>query len=49
MDSNIVLKFYKRFDTPNQPVSLGIINPGDIAILVGSGELSVINAKLSKS
>jgi len=41
-DSNGKLKFYKIFDTVNQEVNLGNIKYGDVAVIVGSGELAII-------
>jgi hypothetical protein len=49
MEPNGVLKLYKRFDTINQSVNLETIKNGDIAIIVGSGELSLLNVKFSIS
>ncbi|OOM77373.1 hypothetical protein CLPUN_22720 [Clostridium puniceum] len=49
IDPNSILKLYKRFDTINQSVNLDTIEYGDIAIIVGSGELSLLNVKLSGS
>lgn len=41
-DSSGKLKFYKIFDTVNQDVNLGTIKYGDVAVIVGSGELAII-------
>jgi len=40
IDSNGILKFYKKFDTVNQDVNLGTIQYGDIIVIVGSGEIA---------
>lgn len=47
MDSTGILKLYKRFDRVNQSVNIDTLKSGDIAIIVGSGELSLLNVKFS--
>lgn len=41
IDSNYNVKFYKKFDNTDEETSLGIINKGDIAVVVGTGEAVV--------
>jgi len=45
IDSNGNQKFYKRFDTINQVVNLGLIKDGDLIAIVGTGEIAVTFSK----
>lgn len=45
VDSNGNQKFYKRFDTVDEIINLGIIKDGDIISIIGSGEIAIILGK----
>ena len=45
VDSNGNQKFYKRFDTKNEVINLGTIKPGDIILIIGTGEIAIIFSK----
>ena len=45
IDSNSNQKFYKRFDTVDEIINLGIIKNGDIIAIVGKGEIAITLAK----
>lgn len=45
VDSNGNQKFYKRFDTLNQVVNLGLIKDGDLIAIVGTGEIALTFSK----
>ena len=45
IDSNGNQKFYKRFDTINQVVNLGLIKDGDLIAIVGTGEIALTFSK----
>ena len=40
-DTNSNEKFYKRFDTEDEVITLGSIKKGDIIIIAGRGEISI--------
>ena len=41
IDSNSNEKFYKRFDTVNEVITLGYIKEGDFIVVSGRGEISI--------
>lgn len=41
VDSNSNEKFYKRFDTIDEIVTLGFIKDGDIIVIAGRGEITI--------
>ena len=41
IDSNSNEKFYKRFDTVDEVITLGYIKQGDFIVVSGRGELSI--------
>jgi hypothetical protein len=41
IDSNGNQKFYKRFDTVDEVINLGIIKNGDLIAVVGNGEIAI--------
>jgi len=45
IDSNSNQKFYKRFDTVDEIINLGIIKNGDIIAIVGKGEIAITISK----
>jgi hypothetical protein len=45
IDSNGNQKFYKRFDTLDEIINLGIIKPGDLIAIVGNGEIAITVSK----
>lgn len=45
IDSNSNEKFYKRFDTLDEIISLGAIKNGDLIAIVGTGEIAITLAK----
>jgi len=45
IDSNSNQKFYKRFDTEDEVINLGVIKNGDIIAIVGKGEIAITLAK----
>jgi len=45
IDSNSNQKFYKRFDTVNEIINLGIIKNGDMIAIVGKGEIAITLSK----
>ena len=45
VDSNGNQKFYKRFDTIDEVINLGIIKDGDIISIVGTGEIAITLSK----
>ena len=45
VDSNSNEKFYKRFDTIDEVITLGYIKEGDFIVIAGSGEISISFSK----
>jgi len=45
IDSNSNQKFYKRFDTVDEIINLGIIKNGDMIAIVGKGEIAITLSK----
>lgn len=41
VDSNGNQKFYKRFDTLDEVINLGIIKSGDLIAILGNGEIAI--------
>ena len=41
VDSNSNERFYKRFDTMDEIITLGFIKDGDLIIIAGTGEISI--------
>jgi len=41
IDSNSDERFYKRFDTMDEIITLGFIKDGDLIIIAGTGEISI--------
>ena len=41
VDSNSNERFYKRFDTMDEIITLGFIKYGDLIIIAGTGEISI--------
>ena len=41
IDSNSNERFYKRFDTVDEVITLGFIKDGDQIVIAGTGEISV--------
>jgi hypothetical protein len=41
VDTSSNEKFYKRFDTIDEVITLGYIKKGDFIVIVGSGEIAV--------
>lgn len=41
IDSRGNEKLFKKFDIVNEPINIGIIENGDIAVVVGTGEIAV--------
>lgn len=45
IDSSGNQKFYKRFNTMDEIINLGIINSGDLIAVVGNGEIAITISK----
>jgi hypothetical protein len=45
IDPNSNEKFYKRFDTVNEIINLGVIKRGDTIIIIGKGEIAITFSK----
>jgi hypothetical protein len=45
IDSNGNQKFYKRFDTVDEIINLGVIKNGDLISVVGNGEIAITISK----
>ena len=45
IDSNSNEKFYKRFDTVDEVITLGYIREGDFIVIAGRGEISISFSK----
>ena len=45
VDSNSNEKFYKRFDTIDEIITLGFIKDGDLIVVAGSGEITINYSK----
>lgn len=45
VDSSGNQKFYKRFNTVDEIINLGIINSGDLIAIVGNGEIAITISK----
>ena len=45
IDSNNNQKFYKRFDTIDEVINLGVIKNEDLIAIVGKGEIAITLAK----
>ncbi|BCZ46825.1 hypothetical protein psyc5s11_28920 [Clostridium gelidum] len=41
VDTNSNEKFYKRFDTVDEVITLGSIKKGDVIIIAGKGEITI--------
>ena len=41
IDANSNERFYKRFDTVDEVITLGNIRDGDIIVIAGSGEIAI--------
>jgi len=41
IDSNSNERFYKRFDTMDEIITLGFIKDGDLIIIAGTGEIAI--------
>ena len=41
VDANSNEKFYKRFDTADEVITLGYIKEGDFIVIAGSGEIAI--------
>jgi len=41
VDSNSNERFYKRFDTMDEVITLGFIKDGDLIVIAGTGEISI--------
>jgi hypothetical protein len=44
IDPNGRGKFYKYFDKPNEATLIGIIESGDIILIVGNGEIAITSS-----
>ena len=45
IDSSSNEKFYKRFDTIDEIITLGFIKDGDIIVIAGSGDITIDYSK----
>ena len=45
IDSNSNEKFYKRFDTVDEVITLGYIREGDFIVIAGHGEIAITFSK----